>query len=135
MEQGKFMARPRVAKLPRRAVKHAIQQTHEHSRVIDLEQLLVDMEQSVADRTRAPGFRAEQVGGQCHEQRCGHALVRDVANHNAEGAFAQGNEVKEVSAYRPRRHHPRSEIEAGRRGSFRGTMLCWIPRATSSSRS
>ena len=49
--------------------------THEHSRVIDLEQLPVDMAQRVADRTRAPGFRAEQVRGQRHEQRRGHALV------------------------------------------------------------
>ena len=30
----------------------------------------------------------------------------------------KGNEVKEVSAHRPRRHHPRSEIESGQVRQF-----------------
>ena len=98
--------------------EHAEEQGYEHHVAVVLAKLAVHARDDLGRRCRRALPRAHEVRGDAnealgtrHEQRCRHALARDVSHQEAQHPVLGDEKVVEVAADLPRRLHAGAQID------------------------
>ena len=98
--------------MARTQVDNAHPHGHEHVQLVAPGKGKVRTVESLLNRLQVLHHRAENNSRDHHEERGGHALARDIANHDAQVVVVYLEEVIEVATDFLRRQHERDELVA-----------------------
>jgi hypothetical protein len=98
-------------------VEDGVQAGHEHIRWNLVHQYIVDAPEHRPGRLETPGGSAQHAARCSHHQRGRHALVGDIADHQAQPAIRQLDEIVEVAANLARRLVVAVDLPAGQGGN------------------